>query len=66
VNTRTASWPQNENGGNMNGKNMQNNVFEEQLYEAQSALFAAQSIRQVKFLQMKINYLKQRMKESKK
>jgi len=50
----------------MNGKNTQNSIFEEQLYEAQSALFAAQSVKQVKFLQMKINYLKQKVKESRK
>ena len=48
----------------MNGKNAQTGFFEEQLYEARQALFSATSIREVKFLQNKIKYLKQRVKES--
>ena len=39
----------------MNGKNSQPNFFEEQLYETQRALFAAKSVKQIKFLQKKIN-----------
>jgi hypothetical protein len=45
----------------MNGKNMQSGFFEEQLYEAQQALFAATSIKEIRFLQNKIKYLKQRV-----
>lgn len=52
----------------MNGKSMQNNMqtgfLEDQLYEAQQALFAATSIKQVKFLQSKIKYLRQKVKEN--
>jgi len=55
------------NGVAMNHKNLQNtNVFEQQLYEARNSLFAAQSVKQVKFLQAKIKYLKQKIKETEK
>jgi len=58
----------NERGFTMNGKSMQNNMqtgfLEDQLYEAQQALFAATSIKQVKFLQSKIKYLRQKVKEN--
>ena len=39
--------------------------FEEQLFEAKQALFAARSVREMKFIQEKIAYLKKRMKETK-
>jgi hypothetical protein len=48
----------------MNGQNNQSGFFEEQLYETQQALFAATSVKQVKFLQSKIKYLKQKVKEN--
>ena len=38
--------------------------FEEQLFETQQALFSATNIRQVKFLQNKIQYLRDRLRES--
>lgn len=51
----------------MNHKGMRDaNIFEQQLHEAQNALFVAQSIKQVKFLQAKIKYLKEKMKEAEK
>lgn len=37
--------------------------FEEQLFEAKNALFSARSVREVRFLQNRINYLNQRLKE---
>jgi hypothetical protein len=48
----------------MNGKPGQDGFFEEQLYETKQALFAATSVKQVKFLQSKIKYLRQKMKEN--
>lgn len=55
----------------MNGKNNFNKIniddvrfVEEQLFDAQQRLFMANSVREVKFLTMKINYLKQKLKES--
>ena len=41
------------------------NIFEEQLFEAKQALFHAKSVKQIKFLQNKINYLKQKVREQK-
>lgn len=41
----------------------QTRFFEEQLYEAKNALFAATTVKQVKFLQNKIKYLKEKVKE---
>jgi len=37
--------------------------FEEQLFEAKQALFFAKTVREVKFLQNKINYLREKLKE---
>lgn len=46
----------------VNGKNIeQARFFEDQLFEAQRALFSATSIKQVKFLQNKIKYLRQQI-----
>ena len=39
--------------------------FEEQLFEAKHALFMETSVRRIKFLQNKINYLKQKVRENK-
>lgn len=51
----------------MNGKNREDTrFFEEQLFETKQALFAATTIKQAKFLQSKIKYLNQRVKELKK
>ena len=50
----------------MNGKNPQSDFLEEQLYEAQQALFSATSIREMKFLQSKIVYLRGQLSGSKK
>jgi hypothetical protein len=36
--------------------------IEQQLFETQQMLFSARSIREVQFLQSKLDYLKQRMK----
>jgi hypothetical protein len=38
-------------------------LFREQLDAAKRALFSANSVQQVRFLQHKINYLRQRVKE---
>lgn len=35
----------------------------EQLFEAKEALFSSRSIKEVKFWQQKINYLRQKLKE---
>ena len=37
--------------------------FEEQLYEAKQALFAARTIRQARFLQNRIKYLTEKLRE---
>ncbi len=50
----------------MNVQNIQSGFFEEQLYETKQALFAATSVKQVKFLQNKIKYLRQKMQETEK
>jgi len=50
----------------MNGKNrVDTRFFEEQLFEAKQALFAATTIKQARFLQSKIKYLSERVKEIK-
>lgn len=38
-------------------------MFEEQLFQAKQALFKARSVREVRFLQNKINYLMKKLKE---
>jgi len=38
-------------------------VFEEQLFEARQALFSAKSVKQIKFLQNKIKYLEKMIKK---
>jgi len=45
----------------MNGKDARQEFFEQQLFEAKSALFSATNVKQIKFLQNKIRYLEQRM-----
>ena len=47
----------------MNGKSIQPGFLEEQLYEAKQALFAATSIKHIKFLQSKIKYLIAKVEE---
>jgi hypothetical protein len=47
----------------MNHKNgEQIRFFEEQLYDAKQALFAAKTVREIKFIQSKIKYLSQQVK----
>jgi hypothetical protein len=46
----------------MNGKN-DRAFFQEQLFEAKSALFAASTLKQVRFLQNKIKYLEQKVND---
>ncbi len=53
----------------MNGKQIisnsgENMFFEEQLFETKQQLFQATSIKQAKFLQQKIKYLSDRVKEN--
>ncbi len=50
----------------MRDKNWESQIFEEQLFQAKQALFRARSVREIKFLQSKINYLMEKLKESKK
>jgi hypothetical protein len=50
----------------MNGNKEDLKFWEEQLYEAKQALFAARTIKQVKFLQNKIKFLSEKVKEIKK
>jgi hypothetical protein len=46
----------------MNHKNSdQVRFFEEQLYDAKQALFAAKTVREIKFIQSKIKYLAQQV-----
>jgi len=47
----------------MNNKGARQEFYEQQLFEAKSALFSATSVREIKFLQSKIRYLEQRMKQ---
>ncbi len=39
--------------------------IEQELFDTRQALFSATSVRQVRFLQNKLNYLKQKMREVK-
>ncbi len=48
---------------NMKNKELETQMFEEQLFQAKQALFKARSVREVKFLQNKINYLMKKLKE---
>lgn len=51
----------------MNGKHFEDvSFFEEQLYDAKQALFEAKTVREIKFLQTKINYLSQKVQEMEK
>jgi hypothetical protein len=50
----------------MNGSKEDLKFWEEQLYEAKQALFAARTIKQIKFLQNKIKFLSEKVKEIKK
>ncbi len=43
-----------------------NQFLQEQLADAQQSLFFAKSVREMQFLQSRINYLKQRINEGKK
>jgi hypothetical protein len=48
----------------MNGRTPEDvSFFEEQLFEARQALFEAKTVREIKFLQTKINYLSQKVSE---
>ena len=48
----------------MNGKGAENPAFvEEELFLAKQALFNAKTVKQLKFQQLRINYLKEKMKE---
>jgi len=47
----------------MNGKIENPDMFEEQLFEARSALFSANNVKQIRFLQSKIKYLEQKVKD---
>ncbi|MEM5879120.1 MAG: hypothetical protein QXU74_01340 [Candidatus Aenigmatarchaeota archaeon] len=49
----------------MNGNKEELKFFEEQLYEAKQALFAARTIKQARFLQNRIKYLTEMVKEAK-
>jgi hypothetical protein len=47
----------------MNHKNLdQIRFFEEQLFDAKQALFAATTVREIKFIQSKIKYLTQQVR----
>jgi len=48
---------------NMKNKELETQMFEEQLFQAKQALFKARSVREVRFLQNKINYLMKKLKE---
>jgi hypothetical protein len=47
----------------MNGNKEELKFWEEQLYEAKQALFAARTIKQAKFLQNRIKFLTEKVKE---
>lgn len=47
----------------MKNKELETQMFEEQLFQAKQALFKARSVREVRFLQNKINYLMKKLKE---
>jgi hypothetical protein len=44
-------------------KSVDSSFFEEELFRTQQALFAARTIKELKFLQNKLNYLRRKMKE---
>ncbi|MEM5773293.1 MAG: hypothetical protein QXL86_03700 [Candidatus Aenigmatarchaeota archaeon] len=48
----------------MNGNKEELKFFEEQLYEAKQALFAARTIKQARFLQNRIKFLTEKLKEA--
>lgn len=48
---------------NMKNRELEVQMFEEQLFQAKQALFRARSVREVRFLQNKINYLMKKLKE---
>lgn len=48
---------------NMKNRELEVQMFEEQLFQAKQALFKARSVREVRFLQNKINYLMKKLKE---
>jgi hypothetical protein len=45
----------------MDGEDARREFYEQQLFEAKSALFSASTVREIKFLQNKIKFLEQRM-----
>jgi len=47
----------------MNGKDARQEFYEQQLFEAKNALFSATNVRQIKFLQNKIKYIRGRMSQ---
>jgi len=47
----------------MNNRHEEVNLLEEELFEAKQALFAARSVKELKFLQNKINYLSKKLRE---
>jgi uncharacterized LabA/DUF88 family protein len=47
----------------MNGDKEELKFWEEQLYEAKQALFAARTIKQARFLQNRIKYITEKVKE---
>ncbi|MEM5790647.1 MAG: hypothetical protein QXP77_01185 [Candidatus Aenigmatarchaeota archaeon] len=47
----------------MKNRELETQMFEEQLFQAKQALFRARSVREVRFLQNKINYLLKKLKE---
>jgi len=52
------------NGRSFNRANVEQVRFiEEQLFETKQAMFAATTVRQIKFLQSKLDYLKQQAKK---
>lgn len=57
------------NGNRINGNHFideHNQFLREQLMEAQQSLFFARSVKEAKFLQLRINFLKQRLNGIKK
>jgi len=53
-------------GSNKVGEPDEMQFFEEQLFEAKQALFAATTVREIKFLQSKIGYLQNEIVEKQK
>ena len=55
------------NGNRLNGNqliNQHNHFLQEQLIEAQQSLFFARSVKEAKFLQSRISYLKEQVNKS--